>query len=292
MKPTLAIGIAAYNEEKNIERLLNRLIGLKIQKAQLKEIIVITDGSTDNTLREVKKVRSNLITSLHHADRKGKSARLNELCKKSNTSILVMLDADISMLDDKCIDKLIAPIVKHTADLTSCTVKELPTKTFLGSVLVQSMNFKRKLFSSLHAGDNIYTCHGRARALSKKLYKKLDFNIYLADDAYSYLFAKKQKMLYTYVSETSVFYRIPEVLSDHVKQSVRFYSSQKEFFKEFGKSKVTATYKIPRRALLSHVGRSFLVHPIQTSAYFSVALISKLSSRKTQATWGTAYSTK
>ncbi len=292
MKPTLTIGIAAYNEEKNIGKLLKRLIDLKIEAAQLKKIVVIADGSTDKTVREIKKVRNTLVTLIHHADRKGKSARLNEICKKSQTSILVLLDADISILDDTCIDKLVAPIVKHTADLTSCTVKELPIKTFLGSVLVQSMNFKRKLFNSLHAGDTIYTCHGRARALSKKLYKKLNFNVYLADDAYTYLYAKKQKMLYKYVPETSVFYRIPEVLSDHVKQSVRFYSSQKEFFKEFGQSKVIATYKIPKSALFSHVGRSFLVHPIQTAAYFSVALISRLSSEKTKAAWSTAYSTK
>jgi len=52
----LSIIIPAYNEESTIIEVLNRLLDLDIDK----EIIVIDDGSTDNTREKISQLTQNL----------------------------------------------------------------------------------------------------------------------------------------------------------------------------------------------------------------------------------------
>jgi len=45
----VSIGVMAYNEERNIDNLLNTLLNQRTNKINIKEIIVISSGSTDKT---------------------------------------------------------------------------------------------------------------------------------------------------------------------------------------------------------------------------------------------------
>ena len=53
-KLTVTIGIPAYNEEKNIGRLLRALLRQKTNGLSIKKIIVISDASTDKTSQIVR----------------------------------------------------------------------------------------------------------------------------------------------------------------------------------------------------------------------------------------------
>ena len=48
MIKSISIIIPCYNEEKTIEKVLNNILNLNLQEIS-KEIIIIDDGSTDNT---------------------------------------------------------------------------------------------------------------------------------------------------------------------------------------------------------------------------------------------------
>ncbi|MBU0666785.1 MAG: glycosyltransferase [Nanoarchaeota archaeon] len=48
VKMDVSIGVMAYNEEGNINSLLNALLKQKTKQAFIKEIIVVSSGSTDN----------------------------------------------------------------------------------------------------------------------------------------------------------------------------------------------------------------------------------------------------
>ena len=56
MQPTLSVVVTVYNEEENIkplvERINNALQGLDF------ELIYVDDGSTDGTIRELKKLKN------------------------------------------------------------------------------------------------------------------------------------------------------------------------------------------------------------------------------------------
>lgn len=49
MKIDVSIGIPAYNEERNIGRLLTAILNQKTQSVNISQIVVVSSGSTDKT---------------------------------------------------------------------------------------------------------------------------------------------------------------------------------------------------------------------------------------------------
>jgi len=78
---TVSIGICAYNEEKNIGRLLDRLLKEK-KLYTLKEIIVVASGCTDGTEGIVKQYTSKCekINLIVERGRKGKEVCAFSFC--------------------------------------------------------------------------------------------------------------------------------------------------------------------------------------------------------------------
>lgn len=234
-KQSITIGIPAFNEQANIGYLLEDLLKQKFQSLILKKILVISDGSKDKTVEVVKSVKAKkgVITIISYKARKGRAERQNEIMKKADTNVLVLLDADVLITDPLFLEKISKPIL-HGADLTSVRVEEIVEKNWMGKILAESMDFKRTLFERVNRGNNLYTCHGRARAFSKRLYKQIKFKESVGEDAYSYLYTRYCGFKYKFVKNTQIFYKLPETFSDHEKQSIRFFKAQKKFTKEFG----------------------------------------------------------
>jgi glycosyltransferase involved in cell wall biosynthesis len=90
MKPTISIIIPTYNEEKTIGKLLDSLLKLKYPKNKL-EIIVVDDGSTDNTVEIVKKYPVELMRGRH----KGPGVSRNVGWKRAGGELIIFLDADM-----------------------------------------------------------------------------------------------------------------------------------------------------------------------------------------------------
>lgn len=87
-KKDIWVVIPAHNEEKTIEKVIGKI------KKYLTNIVVIDDGSIDNTHNLAKKSK---VTVLKHLLNLGKGAALKTGCDyaiKQNAKILVVLDAD------------------------------------------------------------------------------------------------------------------------------------------------------------------------------------------------------
>ena len=98
-------GIAAYNEA--------RYVGSIVLQARqyVNEVIVVDDGSTDNTARVAELAGA---TVIRHAQNRGKGAAIQSIlaeAKKRNPDVLVLLDAD-AQHDPNEIPALIKPISK------------------------------------------------------------------------------------------------------------------------------------------------------------------------------------
>ena len=104
MKKLVSIIIPVFNEQKV---LTNCLESLKSQSYKPLEIIVVDDGSTDNTLQITKKFKVIAIVQNH----KGPGPARNLGAKKARGEILVFVDADMTF-DRNFIKDLTAPILK------------------------------------------------------------------------------------------------------------------------------------------------------------------------------------
>lgn len=294
-KMTITVGIPAYNEEGNIVLLLHDLLAQDVKSYTIEKIIVASDKSTDATDQLTKSLRNKKIVLLSTKKREGQAARQNQILLETKSDILVLLNADVRIPDKSFLEKIAAPIAKEDADLTSCETTPLSTHGFLANVLRTSIKVKKIMFESHQKGNNIYTCHGRARAFSKKLYKKIDFKKSVGEDAYSYLFCITQKLRYQYVGNTNVFYRLPTNLQDHKMQSVRFLQSQKVLAKFFDEEVVRAEYRLPFSLIIKSFTSLFLNEPINVVSFLFILGLMKFSSffsDFSQNTWSISRSSK
>jgi glycosyltransferase involved in cell wall biosynthesis len=237
----------------------------------LKEVIVYSDASTDGTQDALTRMKMKSLRVLSGKKRMGKSYAMNQIITETSSDILVLLDGDILIRDNQMIEKLIEPIRLQHADLTSARVKEFWTKSKFEDILKISMLLKKDIFESYKKGNNIYTCHGRARAFSKKLYTSIVFNKNIvAEDAYAYLYAVQNKFTYIFAKNANIHYRLPGTFKDHQKQSVRFIQSYKQLAREFGESFIAQETKLPKRVALPFVFQYFLKYPLTIFLYVSI----------------------
>lgn len=295
-KKSLTIGIPAFNEEANIGFLLRDLFKQKLDSFLLKEIVVVSDGSTDETVTKVREIKNKKGISLKvvvHKVRKGRAERQNEIMKMAKTEVLVLLDADVLIKDPMFLEKISKPVL-NGADLTSVKVEEIKEEKLFGKILTESMIFKRSLFEKVNSGNNLYTCHGRARAFSKRLYKQINFKESVGEDAYSYLYAKACGFKYQFVKSTQIFYKSPETFSDHEKQSIRFYKTQGMFEKEFGRKFVNeenflTTFFITKNLVQAVFTKPLLIVYVFIAGYLK---IKSFLSEETVNQWSVSESSK
>lgn len=91
--PRVSLVIAAYNEEKVIGRKLENSLSLDYP-LKLLEVIVVSDGSSDNTSSIVEQYRDCGVVSIHTPERRGKTAALNRGVAESHGEIVLFSDAN------------------------------------------------------------------------------------------------------------------------------------------------------------------------------------------------------
>jgi glycosyltransferase involved in cell wall biosynthesis len=136
-RPDVSIVIPAYEEEKTISEVLQRL--LKVCKSMGRvEIIVVDDGSTDRTGEKV--VSFPTVTYIRHKKNMGKGAALQTGINYSRGKILVIQDADLEYLPE-IIPSLVRPISDGSVDIVygsrfSRRPKGMSLSHFLGNSIL------------------------------------------------------------------------------------------------------------------------------------------------------------
>lgn len=122
--------IPAYNEEKTLEKVIKTALKVK----EVNQVIVVNDGSEDNTKKIALKFKDK-IDLISYKKNKGKGFALWSGLKKAKNEAIVFLDADFTNLKPNHIQKLITTFSNNRVDLITgiapIQVKK-PIKTRLG----------------------------------------------------------------------------------------------------------------------------------------------------------------
>lgn len=125
----VSVVIPAYNEERNIRRLLGSLLGQRLSTGGLVEIVVVASGCTDGTCAEVEAVRAQdaRLRLIVQDARLGKAAAINAYLRERDASadLVVISSADI-LVQPGCLELLTRAFLAEP-DLGMCGGRPVPT---------------------------------------------------------------------------------------------------------------------------------------------------------------------
>lgn len=131
MNPYISIIIPAYNEAGKIKDTLENVIGIK----EINEVVVVDDGSSDDTAKIASSVKSDKIKVFKLEKNSGKGYALNYGLKiaMKNADIIGFLDGDLGSSSNE-VKKLIKPILNNEADVIIAKFPPAKKKGGLGFV--------------------------------------------------------------------------------------------------------------------------------------------------------------
>lgn len=126
MKPTVSVVIPAFNEEELLPITLENLVGC----AWVKELIVVNDGSTDQTGAVAEQYCKKVV---HLQTNLGKSQALKQGWKVATSDFVMTLDADLTD-SVRGAERLLEYLIEKNLD---CVVAKLPTQKRQGFGLMR-----------------------------------------------------------------------------------------------------------------------------------------------------------
>ncbi len=275
-KVGIAIGISVYNEANNIEALLNSLLKQKNKSFNLEKILIVIDGSTDQTFNKIKKVKSPLLQIINGEKRLGKSTRTNQIFSLLENEIVLLLDGDIHIYDDYLIEELIKPMLNNkNIQLTAGNDIPVNPKNWTERIANKGIQIWKDVRDNKKNAD-IYYCGGPVRAFGKKLYKKIILPDSSQENSYAFLFCIQEGFEFKYAESAKIYYRTPSILIDFAKQTLRFLQSEKVQKNYFGDSLVRRYYVINNFDRLGSLMRNIIKDPLFTAQFFLFDLIMKV----------------
>lgn len=245
-KLTVTIGIPAYNEEKNIGNLLKSILKQKEKIIKIKEIYVISDGSTDDTVIIAKSIKDPRIQIIDDKKRLGQPFRIQELLQRFKSDYLVLLDADLIMKDANVIQHLIKKIASgKNVGLAAAHMRPTSPKTFLESAINNYRYAREAVESEFSFGKRVWSAHGcvvYSKEFGKSLYIPQHI---LSVDSFSYYSCVVRGYKHEYAKNAIVLYRSPQTLRDHISQATRHYVGGLQLYDYFDKRMIEKEKFVP-----------------------------------------------
>ncbi|WKV10321.1 glycosyltransferase family 2 protein [Thermoanaerobacterium sp. CMT5567-10] len=122
----VSVLIPAFNESNRIVDTIRGMENIE----EIDEIIVVNDGSTDDTADKAKKAGAKIVNIKNNS---GKGRALKEGLKYVKNDVVAFIDADVGLTSREVI-KLIKPVVDGEADVTVARFPKVKVKSGFGFV--------------------------------------------------------------------------------------------------------------------------------------------------------------
>ena len=167
---TLSIIIPAYNEEKTIHLILNKIHEVQLINGLIKEVVIVNDCSRDKTDEAIKHYihhnPSMSISYYEHEVNKGKGAAIHTGIAKAKGDLIVIQDADLEY-DPQEYNDLLKPFFTANADVVygSRFMGSNPHRIlfFWHTIGNKFLTFLSNIFTNLNLTD-METCYKMFRS--------------------------------------------------------------------------------------------------------------------------------
>ncbi|MDP3093697.1 MAG: glycosyltransferase [bacterium] len=222
----ISLGIFAYNEEKNVAKLLGAVLGQKLNKVELEEIIVVASGCTDKTV-EISRgfsAKDGRVRVLVQEKREGKFSAINLFLKTAKNEILAIESADTLPSED-VLERLIKPFEDSLVGMAGA--RPMPTNNESGF-----WGFASHFLWELHHQLSLAEPKMGELVAFRKIFDKIPPTA--VDEAVIEAIISSAGFKVVYVPDAIVYNKGPESLFDFLKQRRRIFCGHLALRKQLG----------------------------------------------------------
>jgi len=154
LEPQLSVVIPAYNEEKTLRQVVEKVLHLDC----VLQVVIVNDCSTDRTasIADALAAQYPQVTVAHHAANQGKTEALKTGFQRTTGAIVIVQDADLEYDPDE-IPSLMNPILEGHADVvygSRFLVRKAARVLYFYHFLAnRSLTFLSNLFTNINLTD-------------------------------------------------------------------------------------------------------------------------------------------
>ncbi len=220
--PKVCVIVPCYNEEDTVEKTVNSLLNLDYPEDKL-EIVIVDDGSEDNTLEVAKQFEEDGVT-VYHKENGGKHTALNYAWERTDAEIVGALDAD-SYVEPDALKKIIPYFQDEEVMSVTPALKIHPPETWLQ--IVQMIEylvgiFLRKVFAllgSIHVAPGPFSMYRAEFFEEHGAWRKA----YLTEDIELSLRIQDKQYHIENAPDANVYTIGPPTFKELYKQRLRWY---------------------------------------------------------------------
>jgi biofilm PGA synthesis N-glycosyltransferase PgaC len=251
----------AYNEERNIGRLLEALRLQRLECCRLEQILVVASGCTDRTESIVEEAasRDSRVRLIRQARREGKARAINiflSAAQSAGVDVCILQSGD-TLPEPGTIDSLVRPMAEDASiGMTGARIVPVNGKnTFLGAIVHMLWRLHHRLATEVPKLGELVAFRNVVAAIP-------------ADSAVDEVSIESSVMSRSlslrYVPEAIVLNKGPETFSDFLKQRRRIHAGHLDVSSKAGYA--------PSTMSLSRVGRHFVAETLSRPSQIPVGL--------------------